>query len=85
MAASGLNREDAERLRSFERRVHDAVSAGYYEFFTPVTLLASQPLLDLLKAHSVGHKWFSFLQGLGLSDVNPAQIPVAAREAKQPV
>jgi quinol monooxygenase YgiN len=46
---------------------------------------ASQPLLDLLKAHSVGHKWFSFLQGLGRSDVIPAQIPVAAREAKQPV
>ena len=24
----------------------------------------SQLLLDLLKAHAVGHKWFSFLQGL---------------------
>lgn len=24
----------------------------------------SQPLLDLLKAHAVGYRWFSFLQGL---------------------
>ncbi len=27
----------------------------------------SQPLLDLLKAHQVGFKWFSFLKGLELS------------------
>ena len=46
MAVTGLSAEDAERLRSFERRVHDAVSAGYYDFFTPITLLASEPLLD---------------------------------------
>jgi quinol monooxygenase YgiN len=24
----------------------------------------SQPLLDLLRLHAVGHKWFSFVQGL---------------------
>jgi quinol monooxygenase YgiN len=24
----------------------------------------SQPLLDLLKAHAVGYKWFSFIKGL---------------------
>jgi hypothetical protein len=24
----------------------------------------SQPLLDLLKAHAVGFKWFTFLEGL---------------------
>ena len=45
----------------------------------------SQPLLDLLKAHSVGFKWFFFLQGLEPSAVNPSQIPAAAREAKQSV
>jgi len=38
----------------------------------------SQTLLDLLKAHSAGHTWFSFLQGLAPSPV----IPGAAREAK---
>ena len=31
----------------------------------------SEPLLDLLKAHSVGFKWFSFLQGLEPSPVIP--------------
>ena len=46
MAATRLTSEDADRLRSFERRVHDAVSSGYYGFFTPVTLHASEPLLD---------------------------------------
>ena len=45
----------------------------------------SQPLLDLLNAHSVGFKWFCFLQGLEPSAVNPSQISAAAREAKQPV
>jgi hypothetical protein len=38
----------------------------------------SEPLLNLLKTHSVGHKWFSFLQGLEPSAVNPARILVAA-------
>ena len=45
----------------------------------------SQPLLDLLKAHSVGHKWFSFLQGLEPSPVMPSPILEANREASQPV
>jgi len=42
----------------------------------------SQLLLDLLKAHSVGHKWFSFLQGLESAPVTPSPIPVAGREAR---
>jgi quinol monooxygenase YgiN len=45
----------------------------------------SEPLLNLLKAHAAGHKWFSFLQGLEPSAVNPASIPMAAREDRQPV
>jgi quinol monooxygenase YgiN len=45
----------------------------------------SQSLLDLLKAHSVGHKWFSFIQGLETSPVVPSRIPEAVREDKQPV
>jgi quinol monooxygenase YgiN len=46
---------------------------------------ASQPLLDLLKVHGVGFKWFSFLQGLEKSAVMPTAILGAAREAQQPV
>jgi SAM-dependent methyltransferase len=46
MSAHELSPTDAERLRSFERRGHDAAANTYYEFFTPVTSLAAEPLLD---------------------------------------
>lgn len=45
----------------------------------------SQSLLDLLKAHSAGHKWFTFFKGLEPSPVIPSPILVANREAGQPV
>jgi quinol monooxygenase YgiN len=45
----------------------------------------SEPLLNLLKKHSVGHTWFSFLQGLDPSPVIPSRIPGVARETAQPV
>ncbi len=35
----------------------------------------SPPLLDLLKRHAGGHKWFVFLQGLEASPVIPSPIP----------
>jgi SAM-dependent methyltransferase len=78
MAAARLTNEDAERLRSFERRVHDKVSAGYYEFFTPVTLLASEPLLDAA----------GIAPGVRLLDVasGPGSVAVAAlRRGARPV
>ncbi len=34
----------------------------------------SQTLIDLLKAHAVGFKWFHFLQGLEPSSVIPSRI-----------
>jgi quinol monooxygenase YgiN len=34
----------------------------------------SQSLIDLLKAHPVGHKWFAFVQGLEPSAVVPSPI-----------
>jgi quinol monooxygenase YgiN len=45
----------------------------------------SAPLLNLLKLHGVGYRWFSFLQGLEPSAVIPPQILVGAREATRPV
>ncbi len=42
----------------------------------------SQQLLDLLKAHQVGFKWFSFFRGL---DSIPPQIPGTDRAARQAV
>lgn len=78
MAATVLSSEDAERLRSFERRVHDAVSRGYYDFFTPVTLLASEPLLDAV----------ALSPGMRLLDVasGPGSVAAAAlRRGARPV
>lgn len=45
----------------------------------------SQLLLDLFKAHKVGFKWFSFVQGLEGSAVLPSQFVAATREATQTV
>ena len=43
-------------------------------------------LLDLLKTHHVGFKWFQFLQGLAPSGpMNLSQIRAGAREATQPM
>ena len=42
----------------------------------------SEPLLNLLKTHAVGHTWFSFLQGLEPAVVVPSRVLVAAGEAK---
>jgi quinol monooxygenase YgiN len=45
----------------------------------------SAPLLDLLKAHAVGHTWFGFFRGLAPAAAIPPQIMVGAGEATQPV
>jgi len=44
----------------------------------------SQALLDLLNAHHVGFKWFSFFQGLERSAAIPSRSSGVAREARQP-
>jgi quinol monooxygenase YgiN len=44
----------------------------------------SKALLDLLKAHAVGHTWFIFLQGLEPSPAIPPAVLGADREARQP-
>jgi SAM-dependent methyltransferase len=44
--AHGLSATDAERLREFERLGHDRVAQTYHAFFSPVTALAIEPLLD---------------------------------------
>jgi quinol monooxygenase YgiN len=41
----------------------------------------SQPLLDLLKAHAVGFKWFTFLEGLEPSATHPT--PMALQEQRR--
>lgn len=46
---------------------------------------ASQPLLDLFKAHGVGFKWFYLVQGLETAAATPSPIPVPADAIGQPV
>jgi ubiquinone/menaquinone biosynthesis C-methylase UbiE len=43
--ATEISAENAERLRAFEREGHDALAESYYDFFSPVTELAIDPLL----------------------------------------
>lgn len=49
-ASLPLSAQDAERLRRFERQRHDSLAATYHDFFTPITALAIQPLLDAARA-----------------------------------
>jgi SAM-dependent methyltransferase len=55
MSAMELSASDAERLRAFERRGHDALATSYHAFFTPVTALATEPLLDAVRMRACMH------------------------------
>jgi ubiquinone/menaquinone biosynthesis C-methylase UbiE len=43
---ASLSAEDADRLRAFERQRHDKLAPTYQDFFSPITALAINPLLD---------------------------------------
>src|SRR6202165_3546497 len=49
---AGLSPQEAERFRAFERQRHDSLAATYHDFFTPVTALAINPLLDTVRLHA---------------------------------
>jgi ubiquinone/menaquinone biosynthesis C-methylase UbiE len=49
VSAAELSSSDAERLRAFERRGHDALADSYQAFFSAVTALATNPLLDAVR------------------------------------
>ena len=63
-ASFRLSAEDAERLRRFERERHDSLAATYHNFFTPITALAIQPLLDAVGA-GAGTKLIDIATGPG--------------------
>ena len=75
-----------EALIEHNRHILDARTTLFKDYadnhFMTVYGELSEPLLNLLKTHSVGHKGFSFLQGLEPSAVIPPQILAAASEAK---
>ena len=78
-----------EGLIEHNRNILDARTKLFKDYadnhFMTVYGEPSQPLLDLLKKHSVGFKWFTFVQGLEASPVTPSRIPWPPREAAQPV
>ena len=80
---------DPEGLIEHNRNILEARTKLFKDYadnhFMTVYGEVSEPLLNLLKLHGVGYKWFSFLQGLESSAVIPPQILVAARETTQPV
>jgi ubiquinone/menaquinone biosynthesis C-methylase UbiE len=49
MSPTELSNSDAERLRAFERQGHDALAKSYRAFFSAVTALATDPLLDAVR------------------------------------
>ena len=49
MAPTELSNGEAERLRAFERQGHDALAKSYHAFFSAVTALATNPLLDAVR------------------------------------
>ena len=78
-----------EGLIEHNRHILDARTKLFKDYadnhFMTVYGEVSEPLLNLLKTHAAGYKWFSFFRGLEPSAVIPPQILAAAGEAKQPV
>jgi ubiquinone/menaquinone biosynthesis C-methylase UbiE len=52
MSPTELSSGEAERLRAFERQGHDALAKSYHAFFSAVTALATNPLLDVVRLRS---------------------------------
>ena len=65
----------AEGLIEHNRHIFEARTKLFEDYadnhFMTVYGEASQPLLDLFKAHGVGFKWFQFLEGLQASAATP--------------
>ena len=59
---------DPEGLIEHNRNILEARTRLFRDYadnhFMTVYGEVSEPLLNLLKTHAVGHKWFSILQGL---------------------
>jgi quinol monooxygenase YgiN len=77
----GLIEHNTNILEARTRLFKDYADGHFMTFYGDL----SQPLLDLLKAHAVGHTWFRFLHGLDPSPVKPSRISVVDRDVKQPV
>ncbi len=52
MSPTEFSSSEAKRLRAFERQGHDALAKSYHDFFSPVTAIATNPLLDAARLRS---------------------------------
>ncbi len=68
-----ISAADAERLRAFEREGHDALAESYHDFFSPVTELAIDPLLQAVQ----------LAPGMRLLDVATGPGTLAAEAARR--
>jgi len=75
----GLIEHNKNILEARTRLFLDYADDHYMTFYGEPT----QELLDLLKAHPVGHEWFVFLQGLESSAQTPVRSPVLERMAAE--
>src|SRR6478735_7764417 len=55
MSPTELSSSEAGRLRAFERQGHDALATSYQAFFSAVTALATNPLLDAVRLQPGTH------------------------------
>jgi len=68
----GLIEHNSNILEARTRLFKDFADGHFMTFYGE----PSPPLLDLLKVHGVGFKWFCFLEGLESSPVVPSRMAV---------
>ena len=73
----GLIEHNKNVLEARTKLFQDYADGHFMTFYGEV----SQPLLDLLKAHPVGHKWFTFVQGLESAPQTPLRSPAVEQTA----
>ena len=76
----GLIEHNAHILAARTKLFKDFADGHFMTFYGP----PSAQLVDLLKTHAVGFKWFSFAEGLGSSPADPSRT-AASREVRQAV
>ena len=83
MSPTELSHSEAEQLRAFERQGHDALATSYHAFFSSVTALATNTLLDTVGLH-VGTRLLDVATGpgtLAAGAANRGARPVVRRSA----
>jgi len=72
MSPTELSGSEAERLRAFERHGHNALAQSYHAFFSGVTALATDPLLDAVRLRP-GTRLLDVASGPGVLTADTAE------------